>query len=136
MTVAARAIDLADREALLQAARDLRLRQQIPEALAVLAQLQARRPRFSRLYQERGHCYVLQRDAAAAVEALQEAVRLNPTLPASWDMLEQLYRLLGDPARATAAAQQLAMLRRLPPEVVAANSLYADGDLENGRAHV
>lgn len=134
MTVAARAIDLADREALLQAARDLRLRQQIPEALAVLAQLQARRPRFSRLYQERGHCYVLQRDAAAAVEALQEAVRLNPTLPASWDMLEQLYRLLGDPARATAAAQQLAMLRRLPPEVVAANSLYADGDLAEAEA--
>jgi tetratricopeptide (TPR) repeat protein len=123
-----------DREAVLQAARDFRLRQQIPEALALLAQLQARHPRFSRLYQERGHCHVLERDAAAAVEALQEAVRLNPTLPASWDMLQQLYRLLGDPARAAGAAQQLTMLRRLPPEVVAANSLYADGDLAEAEA--
>lgn len=124
----------ADREVLLQAARDLRLRQQVPEALVLLAQLQARHPRFSRLYQERGHCHVIQRDAAAAVEALQAAVRLNPTLPASWDMLEQLYRLLGDPARAAGAAQQLAMLRRLPPAVVAANSLYADGDLAEAEA--
>lgn len=37
--------------------------------------------------------------------------------------------MLGDAARAAAAAQHLAMLKRLPPEVVAANSLLADGDL-------
>ena len=135
MTAAADAHDRgADRDALLLAARDLRQAQRIPEALALLAQLQAQHPRFSRLYQERGHCHVLERDAAAAVEALQAAVRLNPTLPASWDMLQQLYRLLGDPARAAGAAQQLAMLRQLPPEVVAANSLYADGDLAEAEA--
>src|SRR5262249_32509802 len=52
-----------------------------------------------------------------------------PTLPASWDMLEQLYRMLGDAAQAGAAAHHLATLRQLPSEVVVANSLFADGDL-------
>ncbi len=118
-----------DRNALLQQARDLRSRHRVPEALAVLARLRALHPRFSRLYHERGHCHVLLGDAPAAIEALNEAVRLNPTLPASWDMLEQLYRMLGDTAQAAAAARHVAMLKQLPPEVVVANSLFADGDL-------
>ena len=44
-------------------------------------------------------------------------------------MLAQLHRLRGDPAAAAEAAQRRALLEQLPPEVVAANSLYADGDL-------
>ncbi|MGH1561111.1 hypothetical protein ACRAWD_32065 [Caulobacter segnis] len=51
-------------------------------------------------------------------------MRLNPTLPASWDMLEQALRLRGDAAQA-AAAGQLAMLKQLPAEIVVANSLHA-----------
>jgi len=117
------------RDARLQEARSLRLEQRVPEALAVLAGLEALHPRFSRLYQERGHCHVVLGDASSAVEALREAVRLNPTLPASWDMLEQLYRMRGDAAQAAMAGRHLATLRQLPPEVVAANSLFADGDL-------
>jgi tetratricopeptide (TPR) repeat protein len=120
---------MSDRDTLLQEARDLRSRQRIPEALATLAQLEALYSGFSRLYQERGHCHVLLGNAPAAIKALHEAVRLNPTLPASWDMLEQLYRMVGDTAQAAIAAQHLATLRQLPAEVVVANSLYADGDL-------
>ncbi len=118
-----------DRDALLQDARNLRTGQRVPEALVVLTRLQALHPRFSRLYQERGHCHVLLRDAPAAIDALREAVRLNPTLPASWDMLEQLHRMLGEDALAATARQHLATLRQLPSELVVANSLYADGDL-------
>jgi tetratricopeptide (TPR) repeat protein len=118
-----------ERDALLHAARDLRARQRLPEALATLARLQAQHPRFSRLYQERGHCYVLLRDAPRAIDSLLEAVRLNPTLPTSWDMLEQLYRMTGDAAQAAAAARHLGTLQQLPPEVVVASSLLADGDL-------
>lgn len=117
------------RDALLQQARDLRARRRVPEALAVLAQLETGHPRFSRLYQERGHCQVLLGDGSAAIQALREAVRLNTTLPASWDMLAQLYRMLGDTSQASMAEQHLAMLGQLPPEVVMANSLFADGDL-------
>ena len=119
----------SDRDALLQAARDLRAGGRIPEALAALAQLQVLHPSFSRLHHERGHCHVLRGDAPAAIDALREAVRLNPTLPASWDMLEQLHRMLGDADQADTAAQHLATLKLLPPEVVVANSLFADGDL-------
>lgn len=122
--------DINARDTLLQRARELRARERIPEALAVLARLHQLHPRFSRLHQERGHCHVLQRDASAAVDALREAVRLNPTLPASWDMLEQLHRLRGETAEAAFAAERLAVLKQLPPEVVAADSLLADGDAE------
>lgn len=118
-----------DRDALLQEATRLRSRQRVHEALNVLAGLEALHPRFSRLHQERGHCHVLLRDAPAAIAALREAVRLNPALPASWDMLAQLYRLTGDNAQATVAARSLAALKELPVEMVAANSLFADGDL-------
>lgn len=126
MTAAA---DHEERDVLLQQARDLRACQRVPEALAVLDRLQQAHPRFSRLYQERGHCHVLLRDAAQAIDVLQQAVRLNPTLPASWDMLEQLHRMRGDAAQAGLAAERLAVLKQLPAEIVAANSLYADGDL-------
>ncbi|EGF89785.1 tetratricopeptide repeat family protein [Asticcacaulis biprosthecium C19] len=120
----------ADRDAQLKAAQMARQQGRNDDALARLAHLQTLYPRFSRLYQEQGHCHVGLGDTASAIAALQEAVRLNPTLPASWDMLEQLYRLTGVPAQAAAAAQTLAQLRSLPPQVVVANSLYADGDLK------
>lgn len=118
-----------NRDLALKEARALREAARIPEALAALARLQAEYPRFSRLYQERGHCLVALRDAPAAIGALREAVRLNPTLPASWDMLAQLYRVVGDGAQAEGAGRQLAMLQQLPRAIVMANSLYADGDL-------
>lgn len=119
-----------DRDALLQEARDLRLGQRLSQALTVLERLEGLYPQFSRLYQERGHCHVLRGDAPAAIDALKVAVGLNPTLPTSWDMLQQLYRMVGDPAQAATAAQHLATLKQLPPAIVVANSLYADGDLE------
>jgi len=117
------------RDARLQEARSLRLEHRVPEALAILAALEALHPRFSRLYQERGQCHVVLGDALSAIAALREAVRLNPTLPASWDMLEQLHRMRGDAAQAATAGRHLATLKQLPAEVVAANSLFADGDL-------
>ncbi|MCH7627750.1 MAG: sulfotransferase [Proteobacteria bacterium] len=125
---------LAEREALLQQAQALRAKGQLTDALAVLARIEAAEPRFSRLHQERGQCHVLRRDAAAAVQSLEEAVRLNPTLPASWDMLAQLYRMCGDAPRADAAARRLAVLRQLPVEIVAASSLHADGDWDKAEA--
>ncbi len=124
----------SDRDALLREAMALRARGRTTDALAALERLAASYPGFSRLYQERGHCYIQRRDASAALEALHEAVGLNPTLPASWDMLEQLYRMRGETATAGFAAQQLAALKQLPPQIVVANSLYADGDLAPAEA--
>jgi len=120
-----------DRDALLQQARALRVSQRIPDALAVLSRLQLLHPRFSRIYQERGHCYVLLGDATAAIAALREAVRLNPSLPTSWNMLEQLYRMVGEIGQAGLAAKHHAALMALPAELVVANCLFADGDISS-----
>ncbi|WP_396592648.1 sulfotransferase [Brevundimonas sp. R86498] len=133
MTAAALA-DMPDRDTLLQTSRSLREQRRIPEALTTLARLEALHPGFSRLYQERGHCLVQIGNAPAALEALQTAVRLNPTLPACWDMLEQIHRMRGEVARAEEAGRQLALLTQLPPEIVMANSLFADGDLAPAEA--
>lgn len=118
-----------DREELLQEARSLRAEGRAAQALAILARLEAHHPRFSRLHQERGHCHILLSNGPAAIEALQIAVELNPTLPSAWDMLEQLFRMGGYVDRATMASRNIAMLKQLPAELVVANSLYADGDL-------
>lgn len=118
-----------ERDALLREAKALRESRRASEALTVLARLEASYPDFSRLHHERGHCHVALGDAPAAMAALETAVRLNPTLPACWDMLEQLRRMTGDAAGAAEAASRLAALKQLPPEIVVANSLFADGDL-------
>jgi hypothetical protein len=42
---------------------------EIPEALQALERLEQLHPRFSRLYQERGHCFVALKDAPQAIDA-------------------------------------------------------------------
>ncbi len=76
----------------------------ISDALETLRRLEQQDPRFSRLYQERGHCYATLGDATRAIEAFRQAVTLNPELPTSWHMLERLYRMTGDAKSAAAAA--------------------------------
>jgi tetratricopeptide (TPR) repeat protein len=101
----------------------------IPDALATLEHLEQLHPQFSRLYEERGHCYVARRDAPRAIDAFLRGVNVNPALPASWSALEGLYRMTGDAKNAATAAQHVATLKRLPPEVVLARSLFSDGEL-------
>jgi len=99
------------------------------EALATLEQLEHYHPAFSRLFQERGHCYVALRDAPRAITAYRRGVELNATLSATWSMLEGLYRLIGDARNAAFAAAQVATLKALPLPVMTATNLYCDGDL-------
>jgi tetratricopeptide (TPR) repeat protein len=101
----------------------------IPAALTTLAELERMHPRFSRLYEERGLCHVALRQAPEAIAALLNAVQINPALPASWSMLEGLYRLTGQDANAAEAAGHVAALKKLPPEVVTATGLFSDGEL-------
>ena len=102
---------------------------EIPAALATLSTLEQLHPRFSRLHQERGHCYVVLKQAPEAIAAFLHAVHMNAALPASWSMLAGLYRMTGQAADAATAAAHVATLKRLPPEVVTATALFADGDL-------
>lgn len=120
-----------DREALLLTATSLRHLARLPEALAMLDRLEALQPRFSRMHQERGLCYVAQKDAPRAIAALLQAVNINPALPVSWRMLEGVYRITGDVKSAATAAAHVATLNGLPAPIVSATSLYCDGDLES-----
>jgi tetratricopeptide (TPR) repeat protein len=99
------------------------------DALATLDQLERFHPGYSRLYQERGHCYVAMKDAPQAIQAFLRAVTINPALPASWGMLEGLYRMCGDADNAGRAASHVAKLKTLPQEVIMATGLFSDGDL-------
>jgi tetratricopeptide (TPR) repeat protein len=101
----------------------------LPAALATLAGLEHLQPRFSLLFQERGHCYVVLKQAPQAIHAFVRAVHINPALPASWSMLEGLYRMTGQTENAAEAAAQVATLKKLPVEVVTATALFSDGEL-------
>ena len=118
-----------NRDALYARAHAQRRLGNIQAALETLAQLERVHPRFSRSYQERGFCHVALRQAPEAIEAFQRAVNISPMLPVSWSMLEGLYRMSGQVAEAAQAAEQVARLRGLPPEVVTASTLFSDGEL-------
>jgi tetratricopeptide (TPR) repeat protein len=118
-----------NRDLLLIAATSLRYLLRIDEALAMLDLLERTQPRFSRLHEERGLCFVVRKDAPPAIDALLRAVNINPALPTSWRMLEGLYRLTKEPQNAATAAAHVATLKNLPPDVVTATSLFSDGDL-------
>jgi tetratricopeptide (TPR) repeat protein len=117
-----------NRDVLYLIAANQRCLNRIPDALETLDCLEQHYPRFSLLYQERGHCYVSLRDAPRAIDAFLRGVNLNPALKASWSMLERLYRMVGDVKNAAAAAEQVSALQRLPPEVIQAGSLFSDGE--------
>jgi tetratricopeptide (TPR) repeat protein len=110
-------------------AMNFRMRNRFDEALGVLERLQQLHPRYSRLYEERGHCYAALGNASKAIEAFLQAVNINAALPASWQMLHMLYLGMGDEGNAARIAHRLATLRNLPLEIIEAGSLFADGEL-------
>jgi tetratricopeptide (TPR) repeat protein len=107
-----------------------RLQGRIDAALQTLQRLEELHPQYPRLYQERGHCHVARRSAAEAVTAFERAVNLNHALPASWNSLQTLYRMLGRGADADNAAAHVSKLASLPAAVVTATSMFADGEVE------
>jgi len=118
-----------DRDALYMHAVCLRYLKRVPEALALLARLEQLHPRFGRLYQERGHCYVALRDAPNAIAAFEAAVNRNPALPGSWGKLQGLYRMTGQADNAATAEAHVRITSGLAPAVLTASALFADGDV-------
>jgi tetratricopeptide (TPR) repeat protein len=118
-----------NRDVLYMIAVAQRYLQRIPEALATLGRLEEFHPDYPRLYQERGHCFVALRSAAPAIAAFEQAVKMSPSLPASWKALEILYRMTGQAAAARKAAAEVENLAKLPPEIVTAFSMFADNEI-------
>ena len=118
------------RDALLLMAISQRYLSRISDALSTLQALERHHPSFSRLYEERGHCFVVLKQAPPAIEAFLHAVNINYALPASWRMLDGLYRMAAQADNAAMAGSHVATLRQLPQEVVTATGLFIDGDLD------
>ena len=87
--------DPGSRDALLFVAIAQRNLGQVAEALETLTTLERYHPRFSRLYEERGHCYVVLRDAPNAIQAFLAAVNINPALPASCTLGDVIAAMTG-----------------------------------------
>jgi tetratricopeptide (TPR) repeat protein len=101
----------------------------IADALATSTDFEAVHPDYGRLFQERGHCLRTVGEAAAAIAAYQRAVTLNQTLAASWIALKELYGRLGDTAQEALAEANALNLKNLPPAVVNATNLFAEGNI-------
>jgi tetratricopeptide (TPR) repeat protein len=99
------------------------------DALRTLQHMERLDPRYGRLFQERGHCHRARNDTNAALTAYAHAVRLNAVLHASWKALAELHRATGQPAAADAAARTAAHLASLPPPVLAAMGMLAEGEV-------
>jgi tetratricopeptide (TPR) repeat protein len=101
----------------------------IDEALATLERLETVHPAYSRLFQERGHCYLAAGKPGPALDSFLRAVNMNPALPASWKALEVLFRSAGRAEDSRTAASHVAKLATLPTAVVTASGLFADGEV-------
>src|SRR6266481_4693743 len=101
----------------------------IADALATLGRLEQLHSQYARLYQERGHCHRALGDTVAAIKAYQRAVALNEALPATWKALHALLRSAGRDAEADHARLLVEHLTRLPPAIISASSLFAEGDV-------
>ncbi len=118
-----------NRDVLYLLALGQRQTRRVSDALATLTDMERHHPGASLLYQERGHCYVAFKDAPHAIEAYEQAVRINPALPATWGMLEGLYKLIGDREHQQVAADHAQKLKAMPAQVVTATGLFCEGDL-------
>ena len=125
-----------DRDLLYLAAMNLRHLNRVPDALELLRRLEQHYPRYSRLHEERGLCYVALRDAHRAIEAFRRGVSLNQALPDTWQMLHDLYRMTGDQHNAAIAAEHIAVLQKLPPPIIQAGSLFSDGEFTQAESIV
>ena len=85
--------------------------------------------RDSRRHGERGQRFLAMGDTPRAIESFERSVGINPALVSSWDALERLHRANGDTSKADIAARHLLTLRRLPPPLVHAGSLFCDGEM-------
>ena len=117
------------RDALYLVAVSQRYCGRVADALRTLARLEEKFPDFGRLYQERGHCYRVVGEPAAALAAYGRAVAANGSLAASWRAIAELSRAAGLEADARAAETEVARLARLPAAVVAASGMISEGDL-------
>jgi len=83
----------------------------------------------SRANQEQGYIHLALHQTEQAKISFESAVKLNPSLVASWKELIQFYREAKQQEDVQRAANQLAKLKELPPALLAVTELMHEGKL-------
>ncbi len=98
-------------------------------ALSSIDQLLKHDATHSRAHQEQGFINLALRQPTQAKVSFETAVKLNPSLVASWQELIQLYHARNDVGEVQRAANQLDKLNALPPALLAVTELMHEGRL-------
>ncbi|MBA6287521.1 tetratricopeptide repeat protein, partial [Colwellia sp. MB3u-4] len=101
----------------------------IPAALSSINALLKLDETHSRANQEQGFIYLALDEPALAKISFEKAVKLNPSLVASWQALIHLYRDEKQQDKVQKAANQLEKLKKLPPALLAVTELMHEGKL-------
>ena len=88
----------------------------------------------SRANQEQGYIHLALHHPRQAKLSFEQAVKLNPSLIASWQELIQLYRESKQKEHVQKAANQLAKLKELPPALLAVTELMHESKLLKAEA--
>ncbi len=99
------------------------------KALASIQALLEADEKHSRANQELGYIYLALAQPKQAKIAFEKAIKLNPSLVASWQELIHLYRDQNQPEQVQLAANQLAKLKSLPAALLAVTELMHQGKL-------
>jgi tetratricopeptide (TPR) repeat protein len=83
----------------------------------------------SRANQEHGYIHLAMKKPKQAKISFEKAVKLNPSLVASWQELIQLYRETEQMDDVQKSANQLAKLKKLPPALLAVTEMMHEGKL-------
>lgn len=110
-------------------AANLRYTENYLEALQQVEELITQDADYGRAFQEKGHILTALNKHQEALTAYQNAVRLNPTLSASWRGIALELKKQGDESEAINALNQFKYLSQIPPELVSAASLMHEGKL-------
>ncbi len=116
-------------EALYFTAVSQRLSEDYQAALLSLQKLASIEPTYGRAWQERGHVYMACNNPVEARGAFQQAVALNSSLIASWQMLLSLTDPALDDKAHSYFKDQYQRLAALPPELLGVRNLMEEGKL-------
>jgi len=99
------------------------------QALASINTLLKLDDHHSRANQEKGFINLALGESKSAMSSFEHAVKLNPSLVASWQELIELYRDAGQQDNVQKTANQLEKLKKLPPALLAVTELMHEGKL-------
>ncbi|WP_159820820.1 tetratricopeptide repeat-containing sulfotransferase family protein [Colwellia sp. 20A7] len=99
------------------------------QALVSISELLKLDEHHSRANQEKGFINIALGEPKSAMFSFEHAVKLNPSLVASWQELIELYRDAGQQDNVQKTANQLERLKKLPPALLAVTELMHEGKL-------